>query len=923
VIWAASGLGRLARSGSGRRCLAAIFVAALSVGSSALGQSRGTGLLAGRLTGEDGGALPGAAIRIESPTLIGGPRDALAGRDGRFRFAELPPGTYAVTASLAGYKTVRLEGIELSAGTTRQVSVPMVPYLGTEIVRVQANPAVMDPRSSSAGTILTPDLLAYLPTDRDPSHMLDLAPGINIESAYGGAEESGNAYQMDGVDISDPEGGAPWSFFNYSLIEEVDVAGLGAPAEYGQFTGAVVNSITKSGGNDFAGMTETLFTNKALTGSNSKSPDFASSIQSRFEQVVQAGGPIRRDRLWYLVAAQYVRDRSSEGGPTQSETDPRLFAKLTWQATPAQTFQGWIEWDHTRITGSNGDAFTPLEATTGEDDPNLVWNFSWRGQLSGSTIVNVAWGGYSGTRNFDPARGFSTPGRFDLETERACCNASRFEQHDRLRNQVNASISHHLEGFVGSHDLQAGVEIERSSLRDASGFPGSAFYQDNAGPEIDPSTGQLDRYTLAQFGGAVETHAVNERVSAYVQDSWRITPRFTLNPGLRLDLNRGRVSSGVVFRTSPLAPRIGFAWDIAGDGRSILKAHYGRYYEALYADFYEDMDPGAFSPLKTQKIFATSGYMQTIGVTPGQRFAMDHGIRQPYLDQIIAGFDRDVGSGVVVGGTLVYRRNKDLIETVSRDGRFVPVRGIVPGTGQKVTLYDAPNASTDVLFYTNPSQLYRDYRALILTATRRLAGNWQLEASAVVSRTRGNTDNLGPAGTESLGTGSNTPDYYGHFLDTPNSLVNAEGRLTHDQTAQLKLQGTRIFPSLHLAVSADYTFHSGDTWTPQADCLLTDEGNGVVGDGIRGCHAFPQGTVRYFAEPRGNRRLPSRNELDLRVEWNRDFEEKGRLRIAADVFNLNNQGRPTEVETFVGDELGQPATWNFPRNVRLAVGYSW
>ena len=82
---------------------------------------------------------------------------------------------------------------------------------------------------------------------------MDLAPGINIESAFGGAEESGIAYQVDGVDISDPQGGAPWSFFNYSLIDEVELIGLGAPAEYGQFTGIVFNTITKSGSNEFNG----------------------------------------------------------------------------------------------------------------------------------------------------------------------------------------------------------------------------------------------------------------------------------------------------------------------------------------------------------------------------------------------------------------------------------------------------------------------------------------------------------------------------------------------------------------------------------------------------------------------------------------------------------------------------------------------
>ena len=95
-----------------------------------------------------------------------------------------------------------------------------------------------------------------------------------------------------------------------------------------------------------------------------------------------------------------------------------------------------------------------------------------------------------------------------------------------------------------------------------------------------------------------------------------------------------------------------------------------------------------------------------------------------------------------------------------------------------------------------------------------------------------------------------------------------------------------------------------------------------MGDGILGCHTFPQGTVLYFQEPRGSRRLPARNELDLRAEWHRALPGGRRLRLQVDVFNLNNQGRATEVEVLPG-EAGQPATINFPRSVRLGIGLSW
>ncbi len=388
---------------------------------------------------------------------------------------------------------------------------------------------------------------------------------------------------------------------------------------------------------------------------------------------------------------------------------------------------------------------------------------------------------------------------------------------------------------------------------------------------------------------------------------------------MRVDLNRGKVPRATVFRTNPVAPRIGFAWDLRGEGHSILRAHYGRYNEALYASFYYYLDPGAFFPLVTRRIFNTSGFTDTLSRNPGQMYAMDADIRQPSLDQYVIDFDQQLPHAIVLGGTFVYRRNTGLIETVSRDGRFVPVQGVIPETEREVTLFDYLNPGTDVLLYTNPDGLNRAYRGIILSATRRLRQNWQLQASYVYSRARGSIDNLG---FDETGLGANTPFFDGRFLDTPNSLVNAQGRLTHDQTHQVKLQGTWAVPRPNLLLSANYTFHSGDTWTPRTDCLLTDDGNRVIGDGVLDCHEFPQGPVRYFAEPRGSRRLPSRNEVDVRVEWQHEFGEQ-QLSLICDIFNLTNQTRATEVETFADEELGQPATLNFPRNVRLGISFTW
>ena len=98
--------------------------------------------------------------------------------------------------------------------------------------------------------------------------LLNNAPGINSSSAFGAQGSYGNALLLDGVDTRDPEGGSAWTFFNQNLIQEVQIGGLGAPAEYGGFTGAVINTITKSGGNAFSGLFSLRYTGDSLAGDN-------------------------------------------------------------------------------------------------------------------------------------------------------------------------------------------------------------------------------------------------------------------------------------------------------------------------------------------------------------------------------------------------------------------------------------------------------------------------------------------------------------------------------------------------------------------------------------------------------------------------------------------------------------------------------
>ncbi len=905
-----------------RRTLARFAAALLLVvgaGGTLFAQGKTTSALNGRIVGEDGAALPGVTVEISSPALIGGARVVTTDNDGRFRFPEIAPGTYTVSAALDGFQSVRREGVVLALGRTTELPIKLGLKALEETLVVVGEAPTIDVQSSETSTNLPATYLENIPASRFQVDVINLAPGINNDSAFGGGGSSANAYQLDGVDVSDPEGGTAWAFVNFNIVEEAQLVGLGAPAEYGGFTGVVFNSVTKSGGNKVKGSFETYFTNDSLTGNNSDIAGIAPTTKKSYDTNLQWGGPLKKDKLWYFLSGQYVADDTTDGGPLRTERDPRVFGKLSYAPSESLSIDAWTEWDRFDVTGRGGDAVTPLEATVTEDAPEYVWNASARKVLSSDTILSFAYGGFTGYYYLDPNEGYDIPGRLDAQTGLYSANSLFFFLADRDRQQANASISHHASDFIkGDHDFKFGMEIERSTVRNRYGYPTGVWFYDNYYTADDPGTEAYDPvpYSIGYYGGNYDVHATNKRLSAYAQDTWRIGPNLTINPGVRIDLNRGDVSNGEVFSTNPIAPRLGIAWDVAGNGKNLIKAHYGRYYEALFGSYYYWVDPNAFHGVEQRRVFP-SGYNDLFGETAGARYAIDKNLKHPYLDQFLLGYDRELRPGLTLSTSLVYRENKNFIETVSRDGVFEPVTGFVGvrdpatgrrvSTGQQVTLYNYLNAADDVLIVTNPKGLERTYKGATITLTRRLRDNWQMLASYVYSKSEGTIDNVS---FSSSGGGNGGP---GSFLDTPNSLVNAKGHLTNDNTHQVKIQGTYQIPKWNLSLSGNYTYLTGTSYTLRSNCLLLDPNS-------NSCFRFEQGAIRFFGEARGSRRLPARNEVDLRAEWQPKIGGD-RLGIILDVFNATNQGRPETIETRDGSTFGDPLTYNAPRQYRLGFRY--
>ena len=297
--------------------------------------------------------------------------------------------------------------------------------------------------------------------------------------------------------------------------------------------------------------------------------------ESFIDTTAQIGGPFIQDKLWFFVSAQYFKEESSDGGPIRTEESPRLFGKLSWQLNEQNSIDGWLEWDRYDIIGRGGDSVTPLEATVTEDAPEYVGNVSWRSILSENTILNVSYGGYDGYYYLDPNQGYDIAGRYDGATGLYNTNSTYFYLADRTRNQIVASVSHFADDFIkGDHDFKFGMELERSTVRSRYGAPTGVWFYDNYGYYDDPGTEEYDYvpYTQGYYNYSYDLKGTVERQSLFAQDSWRISPTFTVNVGVRAEFNHGSVpGEGNIFDNTAVAPRLGFAWDMTRDGKTVLK----------------------------------------------------------------------------------------------------------------------------------------------------------------------------------------------------------------------------------------------------------------------------------------------------------------------------------------------------------------
>jgi Carboxypeptidase regulatory-like domain len=903
-------------------------------------QSNVSGSVQGTVKDAQGMVLPGVTVTAYSDALVAGKMETYTDARGIYRFPSLPPGMYAIEAQLAGFVTQRAENVRVNATRGLAVDIMLPQTKVAEAVTVSAEAPVVSVVSNTVGTNFDTGFVDRQPLPRNFYTLLAAAPGVTVDvtgngaamMAYGGTGSTQNAYTVDGVNVGAPGDGNYWLLPSIEWMQEIQVGGLGANAEYGGYTGGVINGVTKSGGNVFHGAAEAYYQPDSWV-SNNTPADLGPQAPFKFhDYALSLGGPVLRDKLWFFVSGEdWEQDTSTPGAARSTDRKtPRELGKLTWQGNTNNRLSLMLEHDTVNQDYRSVSATVLPEAAYKESAPNSTFAANWESLLNANNFLSFKLTGFDGREDDLPYHGFNTPGRQDQNTGIYWQNLTNSLLSHQHQVTFDGSWSLFADGLFtpkDSHSFKVGGSYQDASVGyaspanggytlydDSSACPGDTTDEQFAYYMLHPECG-LNEYAYKETGYGVYDERLQLReINLYAQDSMRLE-RWTINYGVRYGNLKGGFAPGTgntnVYSASYVDPRIGFVWDVFGDAKTALKAHYGRYHDRMKGYWFDREVSGHIAPPTIDCYWdsATGQYdldsngdpgCETYSVPP----AATMGSYGPqYVDEALLTVEQQVGKDVVVGVDLIDRRFRDIMAMINVNNDYtLKTATDNPLTGGTLPIWILNSPQQYVL--TTDNGAYRDYKSVMLRVDKHYSHGWYLNSSLVWTDLKGNE--------------INNYGYESAYQDR-NGLTNADGRIGLSYNKwDLKVNAAVDLP-LNLQLSGEYNYLSGMYWTPYVRVTSGLDYNSTNG---RNINLVPQGSNQFRA----------RHLVNLRLAWNPKLSGALRLTISGEVFNLLNNNTTLDnynrwgsynarTNTFSGprSDYGTPYTIENPREVRLGV----
>ena len=898
----------------------AAFIALFFLATSGLYAQRLTGTIRGTVTDEGGEPLPGVTIEVTSPALIGGAKTEVTPASGVFLFAALPPGKYSVHFTMPGFQSVERENIVVSIGKATTIDVALKPATLQEEVTVISQAPVVDVTKSGLSTTYDQQLMENVPKARFTyMDIMYWAPGVSMNensseewhSSLGSSYASDN-YLVDGVDTSFDWNGTTWVWNNPDIYAEGEVVAIGAPAEYGDFQGAVVNVVTKSGGNDFHGGLNAYATPSSFVGTNVPDVEFPYQIGKNWDLGLDLSGRIIRDRIWFYGNAQWKKYGYSQLGTDPGPDDAwmtkadykRFFGKATFQLAKNHKLVVSYQHEWSKLPDVISPS-QPYEACAEEPGDYGVPNIMLTSILSPNTILDFKVGGWFVNDNWKPMDGnLDEPTYYDIATGVYSNGIWSWSESKYTKLQVNAAVSHFADDFIaGNHEFKFGVQYTRGTAKSVGSYSGGVVYYLYYGEPYS-----------AYFQAPYNDAEVVNKLGVFFDDSWSITKRLTLNLGLRFDHQDGDIlelnrldadmnetgekipaqNNLIVWNT--VSPRLGLVYQLTSDMKTILRANYGHYYDGMTQDMLFRMSKG-------YPTVYTYGYNWETGQYDDFWYSWDPSAgyemgkpKNSLCRQFSVGITREIITDLALELTYVDKSTDNFVTWWNTTAQFEPVPFFDEYANADITVYNQTTPVEDnILTLQNIPEFKQKYRGLIIGIQKRLSNNWQLNSSFVWAKASG-VSGLSQLNQQSGGrTG----------IQNPNQLINnnMDSLLQSDRTYMFKLQGTYFLPA-GFSVSANFIAQTGK---PIARIIR------VTG--------MEQGSFSVLGDPRGsNFRLDPYYMLDLRLDKRFNLPRGGAVNISADFFNLLNTDAMTgTVDIGTSSLFMKPDTITPPRRVQISL----
>ncbi len=887
--------------------LVAVLLAVMACFASAEASAQARSTFTGTVVDGAGVRLSGVTVAAEGGGATGGLRQAVTNGRGVYRLSDLPPGEYELTATLQGFQTVKRVELRLPVGTTLTIDLTLRASATPETVTLRGASPVVDVTTAASSVQFGREELESLPISSVGS-LVQLAPGVTRASAFGSGPDT-NQVMIDGSPsvLTAARAARPGVDVHPYWMDEAQIVSLAADAGFGEFSGVVANIAVRSGGRRASGLLDYRATPPSWVADNTGDLPDALRAQFRPQEILsswttnaQVGGPIVPGRIFFFTGFHYIANEVIQAGtignvPTEFHW-PNFLTKLNWVASSRVRVEGFVQRE--RFQSKGALAPNQLPETAGESSSLIS---SWNGRLTwianSRTTVDVRSNGLDsefeslpGTRRAGP------PSHRDRVTNILSGNAANFADNAARRILAGVDVRRSVDGrTAGSHELAFGLEHDRTEFHWGAGFPGGRSYTDASG---------VPEQVILWNGDTGES--TGARTTLYAQDVWSAGSRLSIHAGLRVAFNRGSVpDKGTVFETNPVSPRIGIAWDVAPDHKTVVRAGYGRFHEGLYPQVFDFLNTSGLTPQITARVIGPENFLE-LQRTATVSVALDDRVAHASVDQFLAGIERELFPSMSLKAQYIRRSFGNIWAFTDTGSRYTPVQRQDPGPdgrigtsddGAFVTVFNLLNPGQSFPVLTNPGEAVRSYDAVQVIGEKRLSRNWQLLGAYTWSRTRGTVNN---AVGENRAFGSDT--IRGGVFYNPNRAINAEG-LFPDYPHQVNVDGTYVLPGwAGVSLSGSYYYLSGNAWGRSATIVGLAQGNQVV-----------------RIEPRGTNRVDANSQFAVRLEKTFPLGAPGRTAgIYVDVFNLTNQGVALAVQELSGAAFGQPTQWTAPRTVQIA-----